>query len=354
MSDKTVADELLYSYEGDVVPWDPSAGWRIAQACEGFCTPSVDNGHFVMDWVDGGSRSHFDIVISNAIDEPDDPSTLWVEWRFRSNHLFSGLSCDGIIVLRFDRIFTVFELLGDAIISQSGNDSMLGLNPEEFHVVRFESLDGINYIVSVDGLTFVQVLDDEPPSGGFLQFGGNGGCQIIQLPTKNEWDFVRFGTISFGEQIIATDPPSGLLDARTHAGIDRFIVTFDQPNYAYIDDITVEVTSGNLPQVIQTRRVENLDTDAVEIVLDQPIPLGATTRFTFDDGVATNIVDYTFAPGDTNGDGNVNLAEYAAFQRCFASDPATGVCMALDLDQSSTITQEDLAPLIGLIETFMP
>jgi len=354
MSDKTVADELLYNYECDVVPWDPSAGWQIFQACEGFCTPTVDDGHFVMDWV-SGSPTNNDLVISNAINKQEDPTTLWVEWRFRSNHLFSGLfSCDGRISLRFDRIFTVFDILGDAIISQSGNDVLIGLNPDEFHLVRFESIDGLNYSVSVDGLNFVQMLDDKPPSGGFLQIGGSGGCQVGQPPTKNEWDFVRFGTISFGEQIIATDPPSGLLDARTHAGIDRFIVTFDQPNYVYIDDITVEVTSGNLPQVVQTRRVENLDTDAVEIVLDQPIPLGATTRFTFDDGVATNIVDYTFAPGDTNGDGLVNLAEYADFQRCFASDPVVGICLALDIDLNSTITQEDLPLLFQLLESFLP
>ncbi|MBN4058927.1 hypothetical protein JYU10_00490 [bacterium AH-315-J04] len=354
MSDKTVADELLYSYECDVVPWDPSAGWKIFQPCEGVCTPSIDNGHFVMDW-ESGSGANFDLVITDVIQNQSLPAAMWIEWRFRSSQLFSGFtSCDGHFVIGYRDVFDVADLFGDACGSFSLQSQLLDLDADVFHSYRFESFDGVSYTLAVDGTIFADAIDNAGIGGGFIQLGGDGGCQLIQLPTKNEWDFVRFGTISFGEQIITTDPPTGLLDARMHAGLDRFIVTFDQPNYAYINEITVEVTSGSIPQVIQTRRVENLDTDAVEIVFDQPLPMGATTRFTFDDGVATNIVDYTFAPGDTNGDGKVNLAEYADFQRCFASDPTTGACMALDLDQSSTITQEDLNPLIGLIDSFTP
>jgi hypothetical protein len=38
--------------------------------------------------------------------------------------------------------------------------------------------------------------------------GGLGGCDFFPN-TVNEWDFVRYGTISYGEQIIASDPPGG-------------------------------------------------------------------------------------------------------------------------------------------------
>ncbi len=34
-------DGLLYRYEGDVVPYDPSAGWVIFDPCEGVCGEST-------------------------------------------------------------------------------------------------------------------------------------------------------------------------------------------------------------------------------------------------------------------------------------------------------------------------
>ena len=32
------ADEVLYRYEGDVLPYDPAAGWIIANPCENQCS----------------------------------------------------------------------------------------------------------------------------------------------------------------------------------------------------------------------------------------------------------------------------------------------------------------------------
>ena len=33
-----LADETLYRYEGDVVPYDISAGWEIFNPCEDLCS----------------------------------------------------------------------------------------------------------------------------------------------------------------------------------------------------------------------------------------------------------------------------------------------------------------------------
>jgi len=90
--------------------------------------------------------------------------------------------------------------------------------------------------------------EDSPTGYHYLQFGGMGGCSSDQIPDNlNEWDFVRFGTISSGEYIIASDPPGGYLDPQQHTGLDRFTVTFDSANSVYIDDITVQVTGGVAP-----------------------------------------------------------------------------------------------------------
>ena len=104
---------------------------------------------------------------------------------------------------------------------------------------------------------------------------------------------VRFGTIDYGEQIVATDPPTGFSDPSLYADLDRFAVTFDAPNYVYVDEITVAVTGGEVPVVTKTRRRDNDDPESVEIVLDRPLAVGETTTFVFDDGVAVNVVEYT-------------------------------------------------------------
>ena len=244
----------------------------------------------------------------------------------------------------------VVWMYGDTAISFSGDDAVFGLDIDDFHSYRFESLDGVNYWISVDGLVFIVSAEDNPNGYHTLQFSGDGGCLGDWIPNMvNEWDFVRFGTISYGEQIVASDPPGGFLDARYHAGLDRFTVTFDSPNYVYLDEITVEVTRGDAPVVTQTRRRENDGPETVEIVLDSPIPMGETTTFTFNDGVAVNVVEYTFAPGDTNGNGLVDLFDVGMFQNCFAQTPVMGACQALDLVTDETLDLTDFAELQSVL-----
>ncbi len=44
-----LADEPLYRYEGNVLPYDPSAGW-LNGLCEDPCSESLEDGHFVLRW----------------------------------------------------------------------------------------------------------------------------------------------------------------------------------------------------------------------------------------------------------------------------------------------------------------
>ncbi len=222
------------------------------------------------------------------------PPTLWIEWRFRSNHPIGQnfFTCDGWVTLDYDQIHDVVFMYGDTAVSFSGADFVGGYAIEEFHTFRFESSDGVSFTVSVDGQVFMNASDNKSPGGAFVQIAGRGACDGF-LNTVNEWDFVRYGTIATGETIIASDPPAGLIDPNDFPTLDRFTVTFDSANYVYIDDITVEVTGGIAPTLIQTLRRENTDPDTVEIVLDRPMPLNETTTFTITDGTATNVVAYT-------------------------------------------------------------
>jgi hypothetical protein len=111
--------------------------------------------------------------------------------------------------------------------------------------------------------------------------------------------------------------------------------------------------AGESPVVTATRRRDNGPPDEVEIVLDRPIPYNATTRFTFDDGVAVNIVEFAFAPGDTDGDGDADLADFAWLANCMDAaahgppDETPGPCLALDADMDTAITPADWGALLS-------
>jgi len=343
-----IADDVLYSYDGDMMPYAEGAGWALGSPCEPPCTESVEDGHFVLRWSETEDFANYDYTIAGVSEDP--PPTLWVEWSFRSNHGKGpyASSCDAKFTLHYERVFDVVNQYGDAAFATGAYVGISGLELDAWHTYRFESLDGFNYTIATDGAVFAATHDYTADGVHYLQFGGRGErCIGDEFPDiiENAWDFIRFGTISYGEQIVASDPPSGYVDARQHAMLDRFTVTFDEPNYVYLDEITVDVKGGDAPDVIQTRRLNNGPPDTVEIVLDRPIPIGETTTFTFDDGVAVNVIEYTFAPGDTNGNGLVELDDIAEFQRCFGQSPSTGVCLALDLTRNGTLDLEDYTEL---------
>ena len=337
------ADEPLYRYEGDVLPY-PDGGWHWG-GCEPPCSESVENGRFILRWGELGRFVNYDRVIASTAEET--PSSLWIEWRFRSNVPIPRFAddCDAHVTVDYRHVHDLVFPFGDAIVSFSGDDWLLGLALDEFHTYRFESPNGVDFWFSVDGLVFYATYDDHSDDGfHYLQFGGGGGCGETRPPDpRNEWDFVRYGTINYGEKIVRSDPPSGFVDARTNAPLDRFTVTFDEPNYVYIDEMTVNVSDGVAPAVIATRRLDNGPADVVEIVLDRPIPYNAVTRFTFNDSVAVNVVEFTVAPGDTDGDGDSDLFDFAVFQSCFGQSPLSPVCHSLDHEPDGDIDLSDFA-----------
>ncbi len=301
------ADEILYTYEGDVLPCDDSSRWVHGSHCEDPCSESLQDGHFVFTWTVAGDVVYYDYLIADPTEEP--PPTLWVEWRFRSNHPIGPYfhSCDAAFTVDYGGMHDLVNMYGDAAISKSGDDFVTGLDLESFHTYRFESLNGVDYWIAVDGLVFMEDADDAPNGYHYIQFGGMGGCSSDQIPNMvNEWDFIRFGTIASGEQIIASDPPGGYLNPAEHGNLDRFRVTFDAPNFVYLDEISVAVSGGVAPVVSRVWRREHDGPETVEIVLDRPLPMDEVTTFTFDDGEAVNVVEYAYGPWPICGDNVVN------------------------------------------------
>ena len=59
--------------------------------------------------------------------------------------------------------------------------------------------------------------------------------------------------------------------------------------------------------------------------------------------MGVNVVEFTFAPGDTDGDGDADLRDFAAFQNCFGNSPVASVCLPLDFNADSAIDLLDFA-----------
>ncbi|MEK6799282.1 MAG: hypothetical protein AABZ12_09980 [Planctomycetota bacterium] len=343
------ADDLRYEYEGNVLPYDSAAGWVIANPCEDECSEALSDGRFVLAWATGSDIVMYRYDVSTQ--GTPVPPTLWVEWQFRSNHAIgrSAYTCDAICTVIYRSMHVVAFLYGDAAVSFDGGSFVRVFGIDEFHTVRYESDDGLHYSMAIDGRIFDSGVGDDQYPMTAISIGGIGGCVGDENPNNvNEWDFVRYGTIAYGEEIIESDPAQGFVDARIHALLDRFTVRYDSPNYVYLDEISVETTSGVTPVVTKTRRLDNGPPDVVEIVLDRPIPYNATTRFTFDDGVGVNVVEFTFAPGDTDGDGDADLSDFAAYQNCLGTNPLVGGCLPLDVIADGQLRSADFAKFISV------
>lgn len=138
ISTVVIADELVYRYEGDVLPDDPAAGWEVFAACDGFCTPSSQDGHLVFTFSGGSSIVNYTFKIT---EHPDEPSldSLWIEWNFRSDQelgpIFTGR--DAKLKIQFAHILDLVVFYGDAVIPFSGSGGVRNLNINEFHTYRF-------------------------------------------------------------------------------------------------------------------------------------------------------------------------------------------------------------------------
>jgi hypothetical protein len=159
---------------------------------------------------------------------------------------------------------------------------------------------------------------------------------------RNEWDFVRYGTICYGETVVSSDPPTGFLDPSVHGTVDRFTVTYDSPNFVYVDEISVETSFGPPPIVLQARRLDNGPADTVEIVLDHPLPLGEHTRFVLDDGVVQNVINYSYFLGDIDGSGRLTLVDTAGLFACFGQEASGVPCVAFDFDGNGLVELADV------------
>ncbi len=216
------ADGMFFQYEGDVIP-SPADGW-LGDFCVPPCNASIEDGHLNYHWPQGGDF----VYIGRLYFDPPPPS-LWTEWRFRSSRLkpINFDSCDASFRISFRAIHEIVFMFANAAVSNSGNDIASGLSSTEFHSYRFESPDGIHYTVAVDGKVFIEDIDSTGIDPISFAFGGDGGCHPPPVETRNEWDFLRVGTLSTGELIVAADPPIGFLDPLQYAGLDRFTVTYD-------------------------------------------------------------------------------------------------------------------------------
>ena len=169
-------DGLLYTYDGDVVPLDPATGW-FGDPCTSPCEESIENGHYVVRWPEVGDYVSYGYWIARP-GTPPAPSTLWVEWRFLSNHPLGCCfyTCDAGFTVNYGGMSEHLYLYGDAAVAHSAADFILDFAINEYHTYRFESLDGVHYQISVDGEVFLVAQRNKPSPSDYLTISGDGGC----------------------------------------------------------------------------------------------------------------------------------------------------------------------------------
>ena len=154
------------------------------------------------------------------------------------------MSSDGAFVVDYRGVSDLINMYGDSIISHDEGTLVAGLELNRFRTFRFETVSEQTYCFWFDGLLFFCDQHTNAKTGiDYIQMFGRGGVDANQEPGPivNRWDYVRYGRVTTGETIVASDPPSGVLNADLHPDLDHFTVTFDQPNYVYVADVTVEV-----------------------------------------------------------------------------------------------------------------
>lgn len=308
------ADDVIHRYNGDILPADD--GWITVDPCSAACSQSIVEGHLAQRWDAPDAMSYrYDVFppLSHAPPDEQPPATFWVEWRARSSSAFDGqdVLCEAAVAVYNFESAEITRFFADWASNQARSYFHALTEPGEFHTFRYESPGYPDRSVYVDGaLVYQTTRSNSSDLGLFVWMIYSGGlCSGGQnvFPKFVDWDHVWFGTLSDGEEVIAADPPAGVVDARVHPDFDRFTITFDAPAYVVIDDVTVEVLppagaaasgGGQAPAVARTRRLNNGEPDQLEIVLDGPLPLGATTRFTFDTSGPTDsppsILEYTY------------------------------------------------------------
>ena len=217
-----------------------------------------------------------------------------MEWGFASNvPWIGGGGCYASFAVGYRDARDSVDLYGDTVVSFEGGDVFTGLELNAFHTYRYETPDGLNYCFFVDGNLFYCGSSLHYDLHHYVQMYGHGGCYLALQPTINRWDYVRYGRITEGETIGFSDPPGGVVNANLYPDLDRFTVTFDAPNYVFVDQIHVEISGEShlwSPRRFAPTTGRRRSWKSSLIVR---CPWG-TTRFTFDTGGEPQVVEYTY------------------------------------------------------------
>ncbi len=381
------SDQIEFAYEAtDTFPWE--SGFLGPGACSFSCVDWLEDGHYVANVDPGDGNGVYNYHRWITMPGGQEPATLWVECAFRSN--YSYLDSNGFVLddgrfkVEYDETVASPStyLWGDAAFDSSVCCAVTGMAMGEFHTHRFEIADGLSSRRWADGKLLMQTtICCEGAGTTYIQFGGSagglgGGPDGLGYPNMtDEWNYIRYGLITFGEVVIASDPPSGYIDPRqdrpvgmpqTLQGLDRFTVTFNEPNGLHIGNITVESTApvALRPNVQWVTRPEGDDGDTWEIRLDKRIPPGHRTRFIISDEAdavavgqvgASSVVEYAYLPADVNGDETANTQDLLALVQGLNACLVGGTCgspeslLHRDVNRSGTVNTQDLLRTVQLL-----
>ena len=158
---------------------------------------------------------------------------------------------------------------------------------------------------------------------------------------------------------IADQPPSG--NASRRFGLSR--VSSAQPTWIPYDAGLVDHTFGmyGIAEMIDPlffkRRLPfqaDVDVDGIADAYDNCPGLYNPTQADADGDGIGDACECGTIWADDNGDGDVDLLDYAKWQRCPSGDPLSETCPCLDRDSDDVISPADLAALVDCMNTSGP
>lgn len=186
----------VVSYEGDVFPEDQ--GWERLGTfdadrwlVDGWLVQEVDLG--VWDPLPGGEQDYYRGLIPQFAGAP-----FFIEWRVVTDAPRTEI--DGVggsaLAVAGGSVMYHFTIAADQVRLVRGvpfDNIWVDIEPQVEHTYRLEVNRNVNFEWFIDGELIISEIpeDDFPTADARITWGAS----MWLTPSRNEWDYVRFGTI---------------------------------------------------------------------------------------------------------------------------------------------------------------
>lgn len=181
------ADEYWITYEGNDFP--ENEGWTREINAAGGANRWIEDGALVIDSLHNAAI--IDDYFIEGISDPGPAELFVAEWRVLLEETLFWYDA-GVTIARSavpGHVFFVYDV--DEILVWREWE-LIPIAPGEWHTYRIETVDMVEYTLSIDGEgVFTGLFEDQSLLQSFILWGDtmNGAASLTR------WDYVRFGVV---------------------------------------------------------------------------------------------------------------------------------------------------------------